>query len=130
MFVSFRLALGGFRENAVVMNKDGVMNEDGLRFNDKVGYNKVHDLIGDLTLLGLSALGNVIARKSGHSKHVSLMKEIAATPDAWELVELKKNGQHSALEKAVSFTMEAGDRLLPILVSPPEPHIVEPPSPA
>jgi hypothetical protein len=43
------------------------------------------------------------------------METIAATPDAWDFVELKKDGQLSVLNKFVSRTKEAGNRLLPIL---------------
>jgi hypothetical protein len=43
------------------------------------------------------------------------METIAATPEAWEFVELKKNGQLSILNKVVSRTKEAGNRLLPVL---------------
>ncbi len=43
------------------------------------------------------------------------METIAATPDAWEFVELKRDGQLSVLNKFVTRTKAAGNRLLPIL---------------
>jgi hypothetical protein len=43
------------------------------------------------------------------------MEKIAATPEAWEFVELKKDGQLSVLSKFVTRTKAAGNRLLPIL---------------
>lgn len=114
------LALGGSLENAVVVDKYGVMNEEGLRFDDEFVRHKVLDLIGDLTLLGWPLLGHVIATKSGHGQHLGLMREIAANPNAWEFVELKKNGKGSVMEKVVISTMEAGNKIMPILVRPAE----------
>jgi len=43
------------------------------------------------------------------------METIAASPEAWEFVELKKDGQLSILNKFVTRTMEAGNRFLPVL---------------
>jgi hypothetical protein len=43
------------------------------------------------------------------------MEAIAASPEAWEFVEMKKNGQFSVLNKMVANTKAAGNRLLPIL---------------
>jgi len=68
-----------------------------------------------MTLLGCPVLGHIVAYKSGHSQHLKLMETIAATPEAWEFVELKKDGQLSVLNKVVSKTKAAGNRLLPIL---------------
>ena len=77
------------------------------------------DLIGDLALLGWPVLGHVIATKSGHGQHLALMREIAANPDAWEFVELKKNGKGSVMEKVAESTMES----MPILVRTIEPAL-------
>ena len=76
---------------------------------------KIVDIIGDLTLLGCPVMGHIVAYKSGHTQHLKLMETIATTPEAWEFVELKKDGQLSILSKVVSRTMEAGNRFLPIL---------------
>ncbi|EGH25251.1 UDP-3-O-[3-hydroxymyristoyl] N-acetylglucosamine deacetylase, partial [Pseudomonas amygdali pv. mori str. 301020] len=50
------LALGGSVENAIVVDKDGVLNEDGLRYEDEFVKHKILDAIGDLYLLGNSLL--------------------------------------------------------------------------
>jgi len=76
---------------------------------------KIVDIIGDMVLLGCPILGHIVAYKSGHSQHLRLMEKIAATPESWEFVELKKDGQLSILNKFVSRTKAAGNRLLPIL---------------
>lgn len=114
------LALGASLENAVGMDENGILNKEGLRYDNEFVRHKIVDIIGDMALLGCPVLGHIVAYKSGHSQHLKLMEAIAATPEAWEFVELKKDGQLSVLDKFVSRTKEAGNRLLPILV--PVPH--------
>lgn len=109
------LALGASLDNAVGMDENGILNKDGLRYNNEFVRHKIIDIIGDMTLLGCPILGHVVAYKSGHSQHLKLMEKIAATPESWEFVELKKDGQLSVLSKFVSKTKAAGNRLLPIL---------------
>nr|MBF0222573.1 UDP-3-O-acyl-N-acetylglucosamine deacetylase [Desulfobulbaceae bacterium] len=111
-------ALGGSLDNAVVIDRNGVINEDGLRFNDEFVRHKILDLIGDLALLGCPMFGHVIASKSGHSQHLGLMKEIAAHPEKWQIVELQKNGESCILEKIVNTTKSARNMLLPFLIPP------------
>ena len=109
------LALGASLDNAVGMDENGVLNKEGLRYNNEFVRHKIVDIIGDMALLGCPVLGHIVAYKSGHSQHLKLMEEIAATPESWEFVELKKDGQLSVLNKFVSKTKAAGNRLLPIL---------------
>ena len=97
------------------MDENGILNEEGLRFNNEFVRHKIVDIIGDMTLLGCPILGHVVAYKSGHTQHLKLMEKIAATPDSWEFVELKKDGQLSVLSKFVTRTKAAGNRFLPIL---------------
>jgi UDP-3-O-[3-hydroxymyristoyl] N-acetylglucosamine deacetylase len=108
------LALGASLQNAVGVDENGVLNKEGLRYANEFVRHKIVDIIGDITLLGCPVLGHVVAYKSGHGQHLKLMETIAATPEAWEFVELKKNGQLSVLNKVVSRTKAAGNRLLPI----------------
>ncbi len=109
------LALGASLDNAVGMDENGILNKEGLRFDNEFVRHKIVDIIGDMTLLGCPVLGHIVAYKSGHSQHLKLMETIAASPEAWEFVELKKDGQLSVLNKFVSKTREASNRLLPIL---------------
>jgi UDP-3-O-[3-hydroxymyristoyl] N-acetylglucosamine deacetylase len=111
-------ALGGSLDNAVVIDRDGVINAEGLRFTDEFVRHKILDLIGDLALLGCPLFGHVIATKSGHGQHLGLMKEIAAHPEKWQIVELQKNGESGILEKLVNTTKSAGNKLLPFLIAP------------
>jgi UDP-3-O-[3-hydroxymyristoyl] N-acetylglucosamine deacetylase len=110
------LALGASLENAIGLDRKGVVNKEGLRFANEFVRHKILDILGDMTLLGCPVLGHVIAYKSGHGHHVGLLQEIAASPEAWEFVELKKNGQFSVLDKVVSTTKAARQRLLPFMV--------------
>lgn len=110
------LALGASLDNAVGMDSNGVLNKEGLRYENEFVRHKIIDIIGDMTLLGCPVLGHIVAYKSGHSQHLKLMETIASSPEAWEFVELKKDGQLSVLNKVVSRTKEAGNRLLPILM--------------
>ncbi len=118
------LALGGSLDNAVVMDRTGVLNKDGLRFNNEFVRHKVLDIIGDLALLGCPLLGHIIAYKSGHAQHLGLMQEIVATPEAWEFVELKRDGQLSVLKKVVTTTKAASHRILPFLTPPTTPAAI------
>ncbi len=115
-------ALGGSLDNAVVIDQDGVLNEDGLRFTDEFVRHKVLDLVGDLALLGCPLMGHVVASKSGHSQHLGLMKEIAAQPDCWQFIELSKDEESNILEKLVTGTKNAGNKILPFLVPPTNIH--------
>ena len=109
------LALGASLDNAVGIDENGVLNKEGLRYENEFVRHKIVDIIGDMTLLGCPVLGHIVAYKSGHGQHLKLMETIAATPEAWEFVELKKDGHLSVLNKVVSRTKAAGSRLLPIL---------------
>lgn len=61
------LALGGTLENAIVIEKDGVMNSEGLRYEDEFVRHKILDMIGDLKVLNRPIEGHIIAIKSGHA---------------------------------------------------------------
>ena len=80
------LALGGSVENAIVVDKDGVLNEDGLRYEDEFVKHKILDAIGDLYLLGNSLIGEFRGFKSGHALNNRLLRALIADTDAWEVV--------------------------------------------
>ncbi len=113
------LARGGSFDNAVVVGEDGVLNEGGLRFKDEFVRHKVLDIMGDLALLGYRLLGHIVAHKTGHGQHLGLMQELEAHPECWEWVEFQQDGNVSVLDKVVSTTMAAGNRLMPILGATP-----------
>jgi UDP-3-O-[3-hydroxymyristoyl] N-acetylglucosamine deacetylase len=113
------LALGASLDNAVGIDKNGILNKEGLRYKDEFVRHKIVDIMGDMSLLGCPILGHIVAYKSGHGQHLKLMETIAASPDSWEFVEMKKNGQFSVLNKVVARTKAAGNKLLPILTPVP-----------
>jgi len=81
------LALGGSLDNAIVLTQDGMLNENPLRFSDEFVRHKILDIIGDIALLGMPILGKIIAEKSGHAVHASLMSKLLKTESAWEIIE-------------------------------------------
>ncbi len=111
-------ALGGSLQNSIVVDENGIINKEGLRFADEFVRHKVLDLIGDMALLGFPMLGHVIASKSGHDVHFSLMKEIAANPDSWKLIACKGEGNKRVLERVAHTTKAAGEMIMPFLLPP------------
>ncbi len=111
-------ALGGSLDNAVVVDRLGVVNEDGLRFADEFVRHKVLDLVGDLALLGCPLMGHVIASKAGHAQHLRIMQAIAGQPDCWQFVRLEKKDDDTVLERVITTTKAAGTKILPFLVPP------------
>ncbi len=54
--------------------KGSILNAEGLRYDNEPVRHKVLDLIGDLSLFGRPFFGHVIAKKSGHSANIELVK--------------------------------------------------------
>ncbi len=111
-------ALGGSLENAIVIDRSEILNAEGLRFSDEFVRHKILDLIGDMALLGCPVMGHISASKAGHGQHLLLMQEIAEHPECWQLVTLTDEGEESVLEKVVTSTKAAGNKILPYLVPP------------
>jgi UDP-3-O-[3-hydroxymyristoyl] N-acetylglucosamine deacetylase len=72
------LARGGSLDNAIVIDSFSILNPGGLRFPDEFVRHKVLDILGDLALLGGVLLGRVVAHKSGHALHRTLVRRLAA----------------------------------------------------
>lgn len=70
------LIKGGSLENAVVIDKNGILNKEGLRFPNEPVRHKILDLLGDLYLLGEPIQAHIIAVKSGHLFNVKLIKKL------------------------------------------------------
>lgn len=111
-------ALGGSLENAVVIDKDGVVNAEGLRFADEFARHKILDLVGDLALLGCPLLGHISASRGGHTQHVAFMRMLAENQDCWELVKRSEDGKESVIDKMRMATRAAGKMVLPFLLPP------------
>lgn len=70
------LALGGTLDNAIVIQKDGVMNPSGLRFEDEFVRHKMLDIIGDLKVLNRPIRAHIIAVKAGHALDIEFAKKL------------------------------------------------------
>ncbi|PLX79897.1 MAG: UDP-3-O-[3-hydroxymyristoyl] N-acetylglucosamine deacetylase [Desulfuromonas sp.] len=94
------LAQGGSLENAVVINKQGVMNPEGFRYNDECVRHKILDAIGDFSLLGYPLLGHVKAYKAGHDIHCKAVQRVLQDKECWQLVEFSEKDLYEALNSA------------------------------
>lgn len=82
------LALGGSMDNAVVLDKYGVLNEGGLRYSDECARHKVLDTVGDLFLAGYPIVGAFEGERSGHAMNCQLVETLLADETAWVIEEL------------------------------------------
>ncbi len=83
------LGKGGNLENAIVIDDEFVLNPEGLRFPDEFVRHKILDAIGDLYIVGHPLIAAFSGHKSGHAMNNSLLRELLATPDAWEYVSFR-----------------------------------------
>jgi UDP-3-O-[3-hydroxymyristoyl] N-acetylglucosamine deacetylase len=77
------LAKGASLDNAVALGDDAVLNEDGLRYDDEFVRHKILDLIGDLSLVGMSIVGHIVAHKSGHGLNAQMVSKLLNNPQTW-----------------------------------------------
>ena len=92
------LVRGGSLENAVVLDRDGLLNPEGLRFRDEFCRHKILDVIGDLALLGHPLIGHVVAERAGHAMHFALVNRIMSDPTLYEILgydQLASRGVHA-----------------------------------
>ncbi len=90
------LARGGSLENAVVIDKNGVMNPEGLRYNNEFVRHKILDAFGDFSLLGSPMLGHIRAFKAGHDLNAKMVRKIEENPDHWTYVEFTEQALREA----------------------------------
>lgn len=77
------LALGGSLDNAIVLDKNGVMNEGGLRRSDEFIRHKLLDAVGDIYLAGGQIIGAYDSEKPGHALNNKLLRALFADAEAW-----------------------------------------------
>jgi len=82
------LIKGGSLENAIVVDRDGIVNEGPLRFKNEFVRHKILDIIGDLSLVGAPIEGHIIAFRSGHRYNIEF---------ASKLSEVLKNQEKTAM---------------------------------
>jgi len=102
------LIRGGSLENAIVLDRTGVINPEGLRFADEFCRHKLLDLIGDFSLLGHPLLGRVVAERAGHAMHAQLVARLLRERQAWKLVSMPEAAAQPASDPVPVFaTSEA-----------------------
>jgi len=78
------LIKGGSLDNAIVIDKDGIINKEPLRFPDEFVRHKILDIIGDLSLVGYPLEGHIIAIRSGHKYNLKFAKLLSQEARRWE----------------------------------------------
>jgi len=66
---------GGRLSNVVLLDEEKVVNPP-LRFEDEFVRHKILDIIGDFYLLGRPFIGKIIARQTGHTENIAMLKLI------------------------------------------------------
>jgi UDP-3-O-[3-hydroxymyristoyl] N-acetylglucosamine deacetylase/3-hydroxyacyl-[acyl-carrier-protein] dehydratase len=61
------------------------MNEGPLRFHDEFVRHKILDIIGDLTLVGASIEGHIVAVKSGHNYNLPFAQLLASEANSRQI---------------------------------------------
>ncbi|MGC8605738.1 MAG: UDP-3-O-acyl-N-acetylglucosamine deacetylase, partial [Desulfomonilaceae bacterium] len=69
------LAGGGKLSNLVLLDEDKVVNPP-LRFENEFVRHKILDIIGDFYLLGRPIIGKIIAKQTGHSDNIAMLRII------------------------------------------------------
>ncbi len=69
------LAGGGRLSNLVLVDEEKVVNPP-LRFSDEFVRHKILDIIGDFYLLGRPFRGRIIAKQTGHTENVAMLRLI------------------------------------------------------
>jgi UDP-3-O-[3-hydroxymyristoyl] N-acetylglucosamine deacetylase/3-hydroxyacyl-[acyl-carrier-protein] dehydratase len=75
-----------FHKDHRVYQGRGVLNENDMTFSNEPARHKILDLLGDLSLLGTSVKGTIVATKPGHFSNIEfvklLKKELSAANNA------------------------------------------------
>jgi UDP-3-O-acyl N-acetylglucosamine deacetylase len=69
------LASGGRLDNCILIDDEKVVNTQ-LRFVNEFARHKILDIMGDFYLLGRPIRGRIVARKTGHSDNIALLRMI------------------------------------------------------
>jgi len=80
------LAKGASLENAIGLDRDGILNPGGLRYKDEFVRHKILDCLGDLYLAGCQIQGRVMGNKSGHAMNNEVLRKLFSDPSAYGYV--------------------------------------------
>jgi UDP-3-O-[3-hydroxymyristoyl] N-acetylglucosamine deacetylase len=78
------LIRGGALDNAVVLDRDGILNQR-LRYPDEFVRHKLLDLLGDISLVGHPVIGHLRAERAGHAIHTALAERLLRSPDHYRV---------------------------------------------
>lgn len=96
MMQSRGLARGGSLDNAIVVDKDGILNKDGFRYdNDEFVRHKVLDCIGDVYLAGGHIKGQLKGYRSGHGLNNKLLRALFSDSSAWRISRLPEEKRYA-----------------------------------
>jgi UDP-3-O-[3-hydroxymyristoyl] N-acetylglucosamine deacetylase/3-hydroxyacyl-[acyl-carrier-protein] dehydratase len=77
MLQGMGLAQGGTLRNVLILEEGKLVGDQQLRFPDEFVRHKILDLLGDLSLLGMSIKGHITAHRSGHEANVAFARLLA-----------------------------------------------------
>jgi len=86
---SINLALGATLHNAIGLDDYKILNPEGLRFENEFARHKVLDAMGDMMVSGHNILGKYESFAGSHALNYQLTSKLLASPDRYELVEVK-----------------------------------------
>jgi UDP-3-O-acyl N-acetylglucosamine deacetylase len=69
------LASGGRLDNCILIDDEKIVNTQ-LRFPEEFARHKILDIMGDFYMLGRPIRGRVVARMTGHSDNIALLRKI------------------------------------------------------
>ncbi|VAY88093.1 UDP-3-O-[3-hydroxymyristoyl] N-acetylglucosamine deacetylase [hydrothermal vent metagenome] len=79
------LAKGADISNAIALDDDKILNPEGLRYKDEFVRHKILDAMGDISVLGMTMLGQYSSYAGSHNLNFLLSKEILKQK-AYEIV--------------------------------------------
>ena len=103
------LIAGGSLDNAIVLDKKGIVNNDKLRHENEFVKHKILDFIGDIYLLGYSVKGAFEIYKGGHRLTHEIMNSIMSDHSNWCLIKEEnlndKNYQNTNYNKSIAASL-------------------------
>ncbi len=81
---------GGSLDSAIIIRDDKVISKEPLRFEDEFVRHKILDVVGDLSLLGISLKAHVVAVRPGHALNSQLTLRL------FESLEATRNGKKAS----------------------------------
>ncbi|MFP4166938.1 MAG: bifunctional UDP-3-O-[3-hydroxymyristoyl] N-acetylglucosamine deacetylase/3-hydroxyacyl-ACP dehydratase [Opitutales bacterium] len=100
---------GGSLDSAIVIKGDKIVSKEPLRFKDEFARHKMLDIIGDITLAGMSIKAHIVAVRPGHALNAEFSKVLRK-----KILEKREGARKPAEPKKVDFQIEAHEKTLDI----------------